>query len=56
MKSDSCNYSLTLSTTRIIVDLFSDEAIMEEIRDILENKRDINYRETYRVLKEYDTE
>ena len=37
-----------------VVDLFSDKDILSEVSDILETKRDINYREAYNVLKEYD--
>ena len=38
-----------------VVDLFNDEEIVIEVKDILETKRDKNYREAYNVLKEYDS-
>ena len=37
-----------------VVDLFDDDALVEEIKDILENRRDKNYRETYSVLNNYN--
>lgn len=37
-----------------VVDLLSDETVVEELDEILEKKRDENYKETYNTLRRYE--